>query len=97
VLVDARESTARPRIANAKVIPLRDASKAKDDGRLPMTDHNMRIFVVAKAEPTLAPSPRRALVMRFTTCRSSAAGSLSFGSWLRATRRDRGGWRRHQK
>jgi rhodanese-related sulfurtransferase len=28
-------------------IPLRDASKAKDDGRLPMTDHNTRIFVVA--------------------------------------------------
>ena len=26
---------------------MRDASKAKDDGRLPMTDHNTRIFVVA--------------------------------------------------
>jgi hypothetical protein len=25
---------------------LRDSSKAKDDGRLPMTDHNTRIFVV---------------------------------------------------
>jgi hypothetical protein len=25
---------------------LHDASKAKDDGRLPMTDHNTRIFVV---------------------------------------------------
>jgi rhodanese-related sulfurtransferase len=49
VLVDARESTARPRIANAKVIPLRDASKAKDDGRLPMTDHNTRIFVVGES------------------------------------------------
>ena len=46
VLVDAREPTARPRIANANAIPLRDAAKAKDDGRLPMTDHNTRIFVV---------------------------------------------------
>jgi rhodanese-related sulfurtransferase len=46
VLVDAREPTARPRVANARAIPLRDAAKAKDDGRLPMTDHNTRIFVV---------------------------------------------------
>lgn len=48
VLVDARESdAARARLPNARSIPLRDASKAKDDGRLPMTDHNTRIFVVA--------------------------------------------------
>ncbi len=33
-------------LRNAVSIPLRDASKAKDDGRLPMTDHNTRIFVV---------------------------------------------------
>jgi rhodanese-related sulfurtransferase len=46
VLIDAREAGARPRIANARAIPLRDAAKAKDDGRLPMTDHNTRIFVV---------------------------------------------------
>ena len=46
VLVDAREPGAQPRIANARGIPLRDAAKAKDDGRLPMTDHNTRIFVV---------------------------------------------------
>ena len=46
VLVDAREPTARPHVANARAIPLRDAAKAKDDGRLPMTDHNTRIFVV---------------------------------------------------
>jgi glycine cleavage system aminomethyltransferase T len=30
---------------------LRDASKAKDDGRLPMTDHNTRIFVVGDNGP----------------------------------------------
>jgi rhodanese-related sulfurtransferase len=46
VLVDAREAGARPQIANARAIPLRDAAKAKADGRLPMTDHNTRIFVV---------------------------------------------------
>jgi rhodanese-related sulfurtransferase len=41
--------TARPRLANARAIPLRDAAKAKDDGRLPMTDHNTRIFVVGES------------------------------------------------
>jgi rhodanese-related sulfurtransferase len=47
VLVDARDSDAvRPRLPNARLIPLRDASKAKDDGRLPMSDHNTRIFVI---------------------------------------------------
>lgn len=49
VLVDARDGDSpRPRLANARAIPLRDASKAKDDGRLPMTDHNTRIFVVGE-------------------------------------------------
>jgi rhodanese-related sulfurtransferase len=47
-LVDARESTARPRLANAKAIPIGDAPKAKDDGRLPMTDHNTRVLVVGE-------------------------------------------------
>jgi len=47
VLVDARETEhQQPRLAGAHWIPLREASKAKDDGRLPMTDHNTRIFVV---------------------------------------------------
>jgi len=49
VLIDAREGdTGRTRLSNARSIPLRDASKAKDDGRLPMTDHNTRIFVVGE-------------------------------------------------
>jgi rhodanese-related sulfurtransferase len=48
VLVDARAAAnGRPRLRNAVSIPLEDATKAKDDGRLPMTDHNTRIFVVA--------------------------------------------------
>jgi rhodanese-related sulfurtransferase len=38
--------TPRPRLANAKSITLADAAKAKDDGRLPMNDHNTRIFVI---------------------------------------------------
>src|SRR6185436_3026477 len=47
VLVDAREGDQNRRpLPNARAIPLRDASRAKDDGRLPMTDHNTRIFVV---------------------------------------------------
>jgi rhodanese-related sulfurtransferase len=47
VLIDARaERGLKPRLRNAVSIPLPDASKAKDDGRLPMTDHNTRIFVV---------------------------------------------------
>jgi len=47
VLIDARETvSAGPALRNAKWIPLPDASKAKDDGRLPMSDHNTRIFVV---------------------------------------------------
>jgi rhodanese-related sulfurtransferase len=52
VLVDARDTEQqRPRIAGARWIPLREASKAKDDGRLPMTDHNTRIFVVGENAP----------------------------------------------
>jgi len=51
VLVDARESAdAVPRLKHARWIPLAEAPKAKDDGRLPMTDHNTRIFVVADNE-----------------------------------------------
>ena len=47
VLIDARaEAGLKPRLRNAVAIPLPEASKAKDDGRLPMTDHNTRIFVV---------------------------------------------------
>jgi len=47
VLIDGRaEVGPKPRLRNAVSIPLLDASKAKDDGRLPMTDHNTRIFVV---------------------------------------------------
>ena len=47
VLVDARDEQHQlPHLAGAQWIPLREASKAKDDGRLPMTDHNTRILVV---------------------------------------------------
>ena len=47
VLIDARaEAGPKPRLRNAVSIPSPEASKAKDDGRLPMTDHNTRIFVV---------------------------------------------------
>src|SRR5215471_4919825 len=47
VLIDARDNAGPyPKLRSARPIPLRDSSKAKDDGRLPMTDHNTRIFVV---------------------------------------------------
>jgi rhodanese-related sulfurtransferase len=49
VLVDARAADSKPPLRNAKSIPLAEASKAKDDGRLPMTDHNTRIFVVGES------------------------------------------------
>jgi rhodanese-related sulfurtransferase len=46
VLIDGRAQVGlKPRVRNAVSIPLPEASKAKDDGRLPMTDHNTRIFV----------------------------------------------------
>ena len=47
VLVDARTPAATgARLKGAKSIPLAETTRAKDDGRLPMTDHNTRIFVV---------------------------------------------------
>jgi hypothetical protein len=47
VLIDGRpEIGLTPRLRKAISTPLHDASKAKDDGRLPMTDQNPRIFVV---------------------------------------------------
>src|SRR5262249_46027164 len=45
VLVDARSpASAQPRLPRARSIPLAETTQAKDDGRLPMTDHNTRIF-----------------------------------------------------
>jgi rhodanese-related sulfurtransferase len=62
VLVDGTtESGPKRRLRNAVSIPLSDASRAKDDGRLPMTDHNTRIFVVA-ANGTEARSVAEAIV-----------------------------------
>ncbi|HET9957716.1 MAG TPA: rhodanese-like domain-containing protein [Polyangiaceae bacterium] len=50
VLVDAREpGQRRPRLLGATPIPLSETTQAKDDGRLPMTDHNTRIFVVGSS------------------------------------------------
>jgi len=47
VLIDGRTKAGlKPRLRNAVLIPLTEASEAKDDGRLPMTDHTTRIFVV---------------------------------------------------
>jgi rhodanese-related sulfurtransferase len=47
VLIDGTaEAGPKRRLRNAVSIPLSEASRAKDDGRLPMTDHNTRIFVV---------------------------------------------------
>jgi len=62
VLVDGTaEADPKRRLRNAVSIPLSDAPKAKDDGRLPMTDHNTRIFVVA-ANGTEARSVAEAIV-----------------------------------
>ena len=49
VLVDASPpGSAHSALPRARPIPLADTTKAKDDGRLPMTDHNTRIFVVGR-------------------------------------------------
>ena len=62
VLVDARETAdAVPRLKRARWIPVAEAPKAKDDGRLPMTDHNTRIFVVADYD-TLARAAAESIV-----------------------------------
>ncbi len=50
VLVDAREpSPGHAALRGAKSIPLAESTAAKDDGRLPMEDHNTRIFVVGSS------------------------------------------------
>ena len=47
VLVDARPACPpSSRLHGARSIPLAETLAAKDDGRLPMTDHNTRILVV---------------------------------------------------
>jgi rhodanese-related sulfurtransferase len=47
LLVDARDrAPGQTPLSGSKSIPLAETTAAKDDGRLPMTDHNTRIFVV---------------------------------------------------
>jgi rhodanese-related sulfurtransferase len=50
VFLDARsaEEFKAGTIPGAKSLPLADVKKAKDDGRLPMEDHNTRIIVFGK-------------------------------------------------
>ena len=52
VVIDAREPEAfrKRTLPNARNVLAPDVAKAKDDGRLPMLDHNTRIFVVGKDE-----------------------------------------------
>lgn len=50
LLVDARDADrALPALERATRITALEVPKAKDDGRLPMTDHNTRILVVAES------------------------------------------------
>ena len=49
LLIDGRSQPGgKVRLRGAVAIPAAEAAKAKDDGRLPMTDHNTRIFVAAE-------------------------------------------------
>ena len=52
VVIDAREPGAfrKRTLPNARNVRAADVAKAKDDGRLPMLDHNTRIFVVGNDE-----------------------------------------------
>ena len=53
VVVDAREPAAfgKGSLPGARNVRFAEVVKAKDDGRLPMLDHNTRIFVVGKNTP----------------------------------------------
>lgn len=46
VLIDARDRPSTTRIGRARPVPLLEVAAAKDDGRLPMEDHNTRIVVI---------------------------------------------------
>jgi rhodanese-related sulfurtransferase len=51
VVIDAREPEGvrkGPGLPGARYVRAAEVAKAKDDGRLPMLDHNTRIFVVAR-------------------------------------------------
>ena len=53
VVIDAREPAAfqAGTVPGARNVRFEEVAKAKDDGRLPMLDHNTRIFVVGKDAP----------------------------------------------
>jgi rhodanese-related sulfurtransferase len=48
VLIDARDSPSGTRPPGIRHVPLSDVAAAKDDGRLPMEDHNTRIVVMGE-------------------------------------------------
>jgi rhodanese-related sulfurtransferase len=52
VVIDAREAAAfqAKSLPGARNVRASEVAKAKDDGRLPMLDHNTRIFVIGKDE-----------------------------------------------
>jgi len=52
VVIDAREPEAfrKGTVPQARNVQAPDVAKAKDDGRLPMLDHNTRIFVIGNDE-----------------------------------------------
>lgn len=52
VVIDAREPNAflAKSLPGARNVRATEVAKAKDDGRLPMLDHNTRIFVIGKDE-----------------------------------------------
>jgi rhodanese-related sulfurtransferase len=53
VVIDAREPEAfgKGTLPGARNVRFAEVARAKDDGRLPMLDHNTRIFVVGKDAP----------------------------------------------
>ncbi len=52
MVIDAREPEGfrKRTLPNARNVQAADVAKAKDDGRLPMLDHNTRIFVIGNDE-----------------------------------------------
>jgi hypothetical protein len=90
VLIDARAVAGlKLRLRNAVSIPLPEASKAKDDGRLPMTDHNTRIFVAGSDGTEARAVAEESCTTPFTTLAFLTVRSpICLSCWK--TRRDRG-------
>jgi hypothetical protein len=75
VFLDARDADtfALGSLPGARRLPLDEVTQAKDDGRLPMDDHNTRVVVVGADEHQARAWPRRWQRMPSTTLSTTPA------------------------